>query len=332
MKNIYCLLFFLVFQSIAIAADNDFTIKLKGFPVDGIEWGSSPQQLKIKPNDLECEHIKPSKEECSEFGVCGESEECSFFVNQDGRSVGYFFTNNRLLALSVNSKPADFVSEFAYYNESIGIEPTGPISRDGSEIYTWQSLYQRYKLTCTKSTRKCRFYGTPSPYVEIATKQPAKEKFKLLDLTLGYSTSKDFIQIANANKWERYKLEHHDIYYASSIGMDDVIDVEFKFIDDKLETIVYRIRSKKVKIDYLQMLTKKYGKPEKERIGSIVEWKTNKDTKDEITIGLGYGKTHDIIDTIWYYHNGLSAKAEDEIYLKALTKIRKEENVFQKAF
>jgi len=29
-----------IFPSVIFATDNNFTIKLKGFPVDGIEWGS----------------------------------------------------------------------------------------------------------------------------------------------------------------------------------------------------------------------------------------------------------------------------------------------------
>ena len=79
------------------------------------------------------------------------------------------------------------------------------------------------------------------------------------------------------------------------------------------------------------MLTKKYGKP-KEDNGSYVIWETNKETRDEITIGLSYGKTHDNIKDIWYSHAGLGAKSSDKMVLKARTKILKEEKVFQKAF
>jgi len=333
MKTVYCLLYLLVSSSIVFASDNGFTIKLKGFPVDGIEWGSSPQKLNIDPKELECEHIKPSKEQCSESGICGESDECDYYVSHEGRFLSLNFVNNRLLYVTIISKPNDFAKEVAFYNSRIGNELTWPKSSDNSEIYIWESLNEEYKLRCYKSTGKCFLSHHPSRYVDISTKQPAKEKFMLLDLTLGYSTSNDFIQIANSNKWKWYKGKSHsyDTYYAYNILLDEIIDTEFEFIDDRLESITYIFGLNKTKINYYDMLTKKYGKP-KEDNGSYVIWETNKETRDEITIGLSYGKTHDNIKDIWYSHAGLGAKSSDKMVLKARTKILKEEKVFQKAF
>ena len=327
MKNIYCLLFFLVFPSIVFAADNDVTIKLKGLPVDGIEWGSSPQQLKIDPKELECEQIKPNEE----YGTQG-STECSVHVKYEGRSIWLWFTNNRLRSISISSKPTDISNELAYYNDIIGTEfiaeePHG----DVSGMYNWESQYQEYRLHYDKSTGRCLLDGRPSLYAEISIKPPTKERFKLLNLTLGYSTFKDFIQIANSNKWKWIEGLINKRYYVDNIEIDEVVLTVFEFVDDKLESIVYEFGSKKVKTDYFNMLTKKYGKP-KEDNGSYVVWKTNKDTRDEITIGLGYKKTHDIIEEIWYRHDGLSFKSMETRSLEIRAKIQNKEKVFQKAF
>ena len=282
-----------IFPSVIFAADNDFTIKLKGFPVDGIEWGSSPQQLKIKPNDLECEHIKPSKEECAEFGVCGESEECFFDVKHNDRLVSLVFENDKLTYLIIRSKPTDFSSEVSYYSKSIGFEPSKELILDfGKYFWKWVSLYQDYKLTCEKNTSKCTFSVSPTLYTDISIKPPAKEKLKLLDITLGYSTSNDFIQIANSNKWEWFKVKSFNIYYVNKIGIDGVYTADFEFVDDKLKSITYNLNSKnlnskKAAEDYFLMLKKKYGNPEKDvLINNYLTWKININTRDEIHIGF----------------------------------------------
>ncbi len=322
--------------------DNDFTIKLKGFPVDGIEWGSSPQKLNIDQKDLKCEQTESN------------ATDCFFYLKLDGIFSQLVFTNNRLLAITMYSKSTDFTNELTYYKNSIGIEPTGSISKDGSEIYYWgASLFPTYKLDCNKSKGECVFLVRPSASIQIAIKQPAKEIIKLLDLALGYSTSKDFIQIANANKWNWFKVEDFDDYIVfprvgtiGCIGIDDVIKAEFKFVDDKLEQVIYTFGSKKIKTDYFTMLTKKYGKHDKVETdkfnttikqygkdgGDCVFWTINKDTRDETEIGLEYGKTHNIINKIWYRHIGLGFREMEKLMLKSDTEKQKKEKLLQKAF
>lgn len=328
---IYCILSFLLFASISIADDYNFTIKLKGLPVDGIAWGSSPQQLKIVPTELECEQIKPTKEECAEYPRhCEQREECDYFILQDGRNINLSFTNNRLLFFFITSKPTNIAKELAYYKECIGSEPSKVINGDVSDIYIWGD-FREQRLVCNKSTGKCTFEGSPRDYVEIATKQSAKEEFKILDLTLGHSTQKDFIQIANTNKWEFSYLKDYSSFYVHNIGFDGVVDAEFEFVDGKLESIDYKFGATTAKTDYFQMLSNKYGKPIEDN-GSRVEWCANKDTRDEINIGYGYDKTHSKVKEIWYKHFGLGLKSSDESYLRYLEKSRSKEKVFQKAF
>jgi hypothetical protein len=320
-----------IFPSVIFAADNDFTIKLKGFPVDGIEWGSSPQQLKIKPNDLECEHIKPSKEECSEFGVCGESEECFFDVKHNDRLVSLVFENDKLTYLIIRSKPTDFSSEVSYYSKSIGFEPSKELILDfGKYFWKWVSLYQDYKLTCEKNTSKCTFSVSPTLYTDISIKPPAKEKLKLLDITLGYSTSNDFTQIANSNKWKWFKLENYNIYDVWKIGIDGVYTAEFEFVDDKLKSITYYLDSKKVAENYLSILKKKYGNPEKDAIiDNYWNWAFNKNTRDEIRIGLSCGKKQ---PSITYTYEALDLKEFDAQMKDWAEKQTKKEKLFEKAF
>lgn len=328
MKTVYCLLYLLVSSSIVFASDNDFTIKLKGFPVDGIEWGSSPQQLKIDPKELDCELRKPTKEKCAEDPRhCEQSEECDYLIKQDSRNIILSFTNNRLLFFFVTSKPINFTGELAYYKECIGSDPSKVINGD---VYIWGDFLEQ-RLACNKNTGKCTFQGSPSNYVEIATKQPAKEEFKILDLTLGHSTPNDFIQIANSNKWEFSYLKDYSTFYVHNIGFDGVIDSEFEFVDGKLESIVYKFGAKTTKTDYFKMLSNKYGKLLEDN-GSWVEWLANKDTRDEISIGYAYDKTHSKVKEIWYIHYGLSTKSTDKMILKARTKRLKEEKVLEKAF
>jgi hypothetical protein len=321
--------------------ENDFTI---GFPLsDKIKWGSSPQKLNIDQKDLKCEQTESNK------------TDCYFYLKLDGRFSQLVFTNNRLLAISIYSKPTDFTNELAYYKKSIGIEPTGSINKDGSEIYYWGAgLFPTYKLDCNKSKEGCFFHVRPTPSIQIAIKQPAKEIIKLLDLTLGYSTSKDFIKIATDNKWDWNKIEGYDDYIVFSrvgmkgaIGIDDVIKAEFEFVDDKLEEVTYTFGSKKVETDYFTMLTKKYGKHDKvktddfnmmtkkyggKNAGDCVFWTINKDTRDETDIGLEYGKTHDIIKTIWYSHSGLISRKSEKDMLKYDAEKQKKEKLLQKSF
>jgi hypothetical protein len=321
MKSIYCLLYFLVFPSVAFAADNEFSIKLKGLPVDGIEWGSSPKEMNIDQNKLECEPREQN------------GTECLFFIKQNNRSIFYNFTNNRLLQISIYSSPPEFASELELYRNGIGMEPKyRPVSEKDDE-YNWQTAHARYRLIYNKNTGRCRFYGYPSLYVEMSTRQPAKDKFKLLDLTLGYSGPNQLIEVANLNKWIRFAaFEIKDNEYSyKNLGLNDVLLAEFKFIDNKLETISYLLTPNIIKTNYFDMLSKKYGNPSEDN-GSYVIWKTNADTRDEITIGLEYNKTHNKVEKIWYRHDGLSAKDSDDSIVKLREKDREKKKVFQEAF
>jgi hypothetical protein len=246
MKSIYYLLYWLLFPSIAIAADNEFNIKLKGLPFDGVEWGSSPQKLNIDQKELDCEQIEPNKENRTQGKTV-----CNFFAQQNGRSIGFFFTNNRFLDFMISSKPADFGSELKYYSNSIGMEPMLTFHEADSDRYIWETAYHYYKLVCEKSSGKCRLFGNAGSYVEISTRKPAKEKFKLLELTFGYSTPKDFVEIANLNKWKWHDLPPYNTYYVSNIGIDDVVETKFEFVDDKLVTISYGFDPNKIKESFV---------------------------------------------------------------------------------
>jgi len=63
-----------------------------------------------------------------------------------------------------------------------------------------------------------------------------------------------------------------------------------------------------------------------------VFWTINKDTRDETEIGLEYGKTHNIINKIWYRHIGLGFREMEKLMLKSDTEKQKKEKLLQKAF
>lgn len=314
MNIFYCLLFLLLFPSNVFASDNNYSIKLKGFPFDNVQWGSSPQALNINQKDLYCEQTESNE------------ARCYLYLNMNARQAALTFTNNRWLSLSIRSKPTDFISEIAYINKSIGAESKGPIRTEGSEIYKWISLYQEYKLDCDKSTGECTLSVYPSLYTDILTRRPTKELFKLLDLTLGYSTSRDFIQIANSNKWELHlsKNEDFEIYNVSNIGIVGVSMVEFEFVDNKLKSITYHFETNKSAKDQLSMLKNKYGDPENNsELDEGWTWTKNKDTRDEITIHLGYGKSGEEIREISYVYEALSARKLQQIILKSTETMKK---------
>jgi len=314
-------------QISATTVEEDLLVKMPYLPSKSIRWGMSIKELEKLASPVKCKENKSGV-------IC-------MYVSPDFIEFGFQFKNYKLSNVSswvplpkLNTDRLD--KELAEIHQTTGIDPKKHVNEEG--------IYYRAMLEhseCTASIEKESEFSdelytfcSPRLYLTTYALDPAREPFKLLDITLGKSTQEDIIAISKNNGWQ-YNINNKNnnvIIYISGLKLDGVSVVEINLFDNKIESIKYNIDSKySNKESYFSLLKSKYGQNIKDEKSYYV-WEINQNTKDAVSIVTAFDGKPENVKSISYTLQWLSQKEIESKIFELMDDAQKSKELKSKAF
>lgn len=316
-------------EASATSNEEDLLVKMPHLPSKSIRWGMSVDELKKAVKIVACEND-------------GSGISCDY-VGQDLLTVTFFFEKDLMTGISSmsimpKSNPGKLDKEIAELQNVTGNNPQRH-KNEGGAFYKTELEFSSCKSSIKNVNETMDvFYTfcTPGTYIYAYINPPAKESFKLLDLTLGKSTQEDIIAASKANNWEYLivpvKGKTIIELYGKGIQIEGVAGIELNLIDNKLESVQYGIdKNFRDRGSFYKLLTSKYGKHVKNEKTYYV-WEVNPATRDNVSIIMSFDGEPENVTSISYSLRWLAQKGLETTFAGFRKESDKTQDLKSKAF